>query len=145
MSIVLDVLCRERSPSVAIVFALGFCVPLASKHFRPRHLFRPVYTFDSTHFMQGERAYSTDLQYLASQHVTYYSSRSVSLFKMGDDKTGQEAPFPLTDLDKWILSQTDEEFKFHDWEELREIIGASCAHGSTCPHPQLLTVPNRCK
>lgn len=34
----------------------------------------------------------------------------------------QEAPFPLTDVDKWVLSQTDEEFKYHDWDELREII-----------------------
>ena len=34
-----------------------------------------------------------------------------------------EAPFPLTDVDRWVLSQTDEEFKYHDWEELKEIIG----------------------
>lgn len=34
----------------------------------------------------------------------------------------EEAPFPLTDVDKWILSQTDEEFKRHDWEDLKEII-----------------------
>lgn len=34
-----------------------------------------------------------------------------------------ESPFPLTDVDKWILSQTDEEFKYHDWDELRQIIG----------------------
>ena len=35
----------------------------------------------------------------------------------------EEPPFPLTDVDKWVLSQTDEEFKYHDWTELREIIG----------------------
>jgi hypothetical protein len=35
----------------------------------------------------------------------------------------EEAPFPLTDVDRWVLSQTDEEFKYHDWEELKEIIG----------------------
>lgn len=35
----------------------------------------------------------------------------------------EDAPFPLTEVDKWVLSQTDEEFKYHDWEELREIIG----------------------
>lgn len=34
-----------------------------------------------------------------------------------------EAPFPLTDVDKWVLSQTDQEFKYHDWDELRQIIG----------------------
>ncbi|KAH7313392.1 hypothetical protein B0I35DRAFT_480081 [Stachybotrys elegans] len=33
-----------------------------------------------------------------------------------------EAPFPLTEVDKWVLSQTDEEFKKHNWEELRDII-----------------------
>lgn len=41
---------------------------------------------------------------------------------MGDKV--EDAPFPLTDVDRWVLSQTDEEFKYHDWEELREIIGA---------------------
>lgn len=35
----------------------------------------------------------------------------------------QEAPFPLTDVDKWVLSQTDEEFKYHNWDELKQIIG----------------------
>ncbi|KAL8294293.1 hypothetical protein RB597_007978 [Gaeumannomyces tritici] len=34
----------------------------------------------------------------------------------------EDSPFPLTDIDKWVLSQTDEEFKYHDWDELREII-----------------------
>lgn len=41
------------------------------------------------------------------------------------EKAGDDAPFPLTDVDKWILSQTDEEFKYHDWDELREIISES--------------------
>jgi hypothetical protein len=35
----------------------------------------------------------------------------------------QESPFPLTEVDKWVLSQTDEEFHLHDWDELKEIIG----------------------
>jgi hypothetical protein len=35
----------------------------------------------------------------------------------------EEAPFPLTAVDKWVLSQTDEEFHKHDWEELKGIIG----------------------
>lgn len=35
----------------------------------------------------------------------------------------EDAPFPLTDVDKWILSQTDEEFKMHDWDDLKTIIG----------------------
>lgn len=39
------------------------------------------------------------------------------------EKPGEEAPFPLTDVDKWVLSQTDEEFKYHDWDELRQILG----------------------
>ncbi|KAK3302531.1 uncharacterized protein B0T15DRAFT_514557 [Chaetomium strumarium] len=34
----------------------------------------------------------------------------------------EEAPFPLTDVDKWVLSQTDEEFTYHTWDELRQII-----------------------
>lgn len=40
---------------------------------------------------------------------------------MGDKV--EDALFPLTEVDKWVLSQTDEEFKYHDWDELREIIG----------------------
>lgn len=35
----------------------------------------------------------------------------------------EDSPFPLTDVDKWILSQTDEEFKLHDWQDLKTIIG----------------------
>ncbi|KAI6310819.1 hypothetical protein MCOR34_006243 [Pyricularia oryzae] len=41
---------------------------------------------------------------------------------MGEPVKIEEAPFPLTDVDKWVLSQTDEEFKYHDWDELRETI-----------------------
>jgi hypothetical protein len=36
-----------------------------------------------------------------------------------------DSPFPLTDIDRWVLSQTDEEFHLHDWEELKKIIGES--------------------
>lgn len=42
---------------------------------------------------------------------------------MGENPPDEEAPFPLTDVDRWVLSQTDEEFHKHDWEELRTIIG----------------------
>ncbi|TWU73554.1 hypothetical protein ED733_004001 [Metarhizium rileyi] len=34
----------------------------------------------------------------------------------------EEAPFPLTDVDRWVLSQTDEKFKKHDWEDLKRVI-----------------------
>jgi hypothetical protein len=39
------------------------------------------------------------------------------------DMPSQTAPFALTDVDRFVLSQTDEEFKLHDWDELREIVG----------------------
>ena len=42
--------------------------------------------------------------------------------KMGESLP-EEAPFPLTEVDKWVLSQTDEEFHKHDWQDLKEIIG----------------------
>jgi hypothetical protein len=60
---------------------------------------------------------------------------------MGDNneeiigKKEEEAPFPLTDVDRWVLSQTDEEFKYHDWEELQEIIGEDVLF--TCCHSHL--------
>ncbi|KAL9622840.1 MAG: hypothetical protein Q9160_002766 [Pyrenula sp. 1 TL-2023] len=31
-------------------------------------------------------------------------------------------PFPLTDIDRYVLSQTDEEFHYHSWDELKQII-----------------------
>ncbi len=39
------------------------------------------------------------------------------------DLEEQESPFHLTDVDKWVLSQTDDTFHLHQWEELKEIIG----------------------
>lgn len=50
---------------------------------------------------------------------------------MGDGKSDEargfieDAPFPLTDTDRWVLSQTDEEFHLHDWDELKGIIDAN--------------------
>lgn len=42
-------------------------------------------------------------------------------FQMGENAR-EEAPFPLTDVDRWVLSQTDEEFTYHTWDELRQLI-----------------------
>jgi hypothetical protein len=50
--------------------------------------------------------------------ILYYSTVLI----MGEISV-EEAPFPLTEVDKWVLSQTDEEFKCHDWEDLKTIIG----------------------
>ncbi|KAM4055263.1 hypothetical protein HRG_006059 [Hirsutella rhossiliensis] len=42
---------------------------------------------------------------------------------MGDNVAHpEEAPFPLTNVDKWVLSQTDDEFKKHGWTDLEQII-----------------------
>jgi hypothetical protein len=41
--------------------------------------------------------------------------------QMGENATA-EMPFPLTEVDKWVLSQTDEEFTFHTWDELHRLI-----------------------
>ncbi|KAK7940859.1 uncharacterized protein PG986_013246 [Apiospora aurea] len=35
----------------------------------------------------------------------------------------QDAPFPLTEVDKWVLSLTDEEYTYHDWEDMKKVIG----------------------
>lgn len=48
---------------------------------------------------------------------------------MGDAaESAAEAPFPLTDTDRWVLSQTDGEFKRNGWDDLVRIIGgrSSC-------------------
>lgn len=44
----------------------------------------------------------------------------------------EEAPFPLTAVDRWVLSQTDEEFHLYDWEELKVIIGMASLLESIC-------------
>lgn len=50
---------------------------------------------------------------------------------MGDQGSLQalaDAPFPLTEVDKWVLAQSDEDYRLHDWEDLRHIIGEwTCA------------------
>ncbi|KAF7900710.1 uncharacterized protein EAF01_008012 [Botrytis porri] len=43
--------------------------------------------------------------------------------KLGDKS--EDSPFPLTDTDRWVLSQTDDEFHLHDWDELKEIIATN--------------------
>lgn len=35
----------------------------------------------------------------------------------------EEPAFNLTDVDRAVLAQTDEEFAYHGWEELKDIIG----------------------
>ncbi|KAI1758966.1 hypothetical protein GGR53DRAFT_191346 [Hypoxylon sp. FL1150] len=37
-------------------------------------------------------------------------------------QTLEDSPFPLTDVDKWVLSLTDEEYQYHDWEDMKKII-----------------------
>lgn len=43
---------------------------------------------------------------------------------MGDGATHlDELPFPLTEVDRWVLAQTDDKFKKHDWADLEHVIG----------------------
>jgi hypothetical protein len=42
--------------------------------------------------------------------------------RMTDTNHGP-APFNLSELDRQILAQTDEEFEYHDWDNLKDIIG----------------------
>ncbi|KAK0710890.1 hypothetical protein B0H67DRAFT_494201, partial [Lasiosphaeris hirsuta] len=45
--------------------------------------------------------------------------------RMGDNSAAEvapEAPFPLTDTDKWVLSLTDDEYTYHTWDDLRSIV-----------------------
>ncbi|KAI1433124.1 hypothetical protein GGR50DRAFT_538842 [Xylaria sp. CBS 124048] len=34
-----------------------------------------------------------------------------------------ESPFPLTEVDRYVLSLTDDQYRPHDWKELKQIIG----------------------
>lgn len=42
---------------------------------------------------------------------------------MGSPSAHEPPPFNLTEVDRQVLSQTDEEFVYHDWENLKDIIG----------------------
>ncbi|TAQ86064.1 hypothetical protein B7494_g5609 [Chlorociboria aeruginascens] len=33
-----------------------------------------------------------------------------------------DAPFPLTEVDRWVLSQRDEDFKLQSWDDLKRVI-----------------------
>lgn len=44
----------------------------------------------------------------------------------GPQSCRPEAFFNLTDLDREVLSQTDEEFVPHDWKNLKSIVGRCC-------------------
>lgn len=42
---------------------------------------------------------------------------------MAANPNPEPPPFVLTDMDREVLSQTDDEFAFHDWDNLKDIIG----------------------
>lgn len=46
----------------------------------------------------------------------------------------EDSPFPLTEVDKFVLSQTDEEFRLHDWEDLKDIICKALKHPAHHEH-----------
>jgi hypothetical protein len=65
---------------------------------------------------------SISTPHLSRQRKSFRLSISpTTCCKMGENPP-EEAPFPLTAVDRWVLSQTDEEFHKHDWDELKEII-----------------------
>lgn len=61
---------------------------------------------------------------VARGHHTKSPSSPHSHDTMGES-VPEAAPFSLTEADRWVLSQTDDEFKLHDWDELREIVDAN--------------------
>lgn len=56
---------------------------------------------------------------------TSTASDKVTNAEMNKDvgKDHEALPFNLTDLDREVLSQTDEDFVYHDWEEMKQIVG----------------------
>ena len=62
----------------------------------------------------------------------------VSSMATGVQAGGGPLPFNLTDLDRKILSQTDEEYEPHSWEELKRIIG-TFGQSRGLPTKQVLT------
>ena len=53
---------------------------------------------------------------------------------------GQKVPFNLTELDREVFAQTDEEFRPHDWEDVKNIVGG-LAHTATY-HYRGILVPD---
>jgi hypothetical protein len=68
-------------------------------------------------------SYRTSTKSLRGPHHHHHQRTTVSGkdIQMGENTT-QEAPFPLTEVDKWVLSQTDDEFTYHTWDELRNLL-----------------------
>ena len=70
--------------------------------------------------------------------------------QMGDDASDDgsgDVPFHLNDMDKWVLSQTDDTFKCHTWDDLRQIIRklrAQFLHSQFCPSYASYTHTNTC-
>lgn len=63
--------------------------------------------------------------------LAYLYSFLLLLFKTIKMSEVPEVPVPpafnLTELDHKLLAMTDEEFVYHDWEDLKSIIG-KCSH-----------------
>ncbi|KAK0386279.1 hypothetical protein NLU13_6116 [Sarocladium strictum] len=89
-------------------------------------------TFDSSNSpLTSTSLYSQNLRFAPSRYPALQTCPSIRFRSQSSDMGDQAAPstvhandspFPLTDVDRWVLSQTDEEFKRHSWDELREII-----------------------
>jgi hypothetical protein len=57
----------------------------------------------------------------------------------------EEPAFNLTDVDRAVLAQTDEEFAYHGWEELKDIIGIYLPPFSSIPFPSLPFPKGNCR
>lgn len=70
---------------------------------------------------------ANNLEFIYSKFFFILNKTQTLIFTdMGDlpiNLSPEESPFPLTEVDKWVLSLTDEEFHYHDWEDLKKIIG----------------------
>lgn len=66
----------------------------------------------------GQHAPPSLLIYICMKCHT--QNRGGRIHDMGDVQ--EESPFPLTDVDRWVLSQTDEEFQLQTWGMTKELV-----------------------
>ncbi|KAH8910035.1 hypothetical protein BR93DRAFT_925061, partial [Coniochaeta sp. PMI_546] len=103
------------------------------------HLLRPVVQRIVTekHWILSGPIFCPRLTALTPFGLASCNTRATQLrFKVGTGTMGdngdnannvevEEAPFPLTDTDRYVLSLTDEEYQYHYWDELKEIIATN--------------------
>jgi len=96
---------------------LSYPVPCMSASRTSHRVAVPVYL--TSHSRGPARTTLTQPEQRLDYH---WHSRDGTMGDKGDEGSNADPPFALTDLDRQVLAQTDEEFQKHSWEDIKRII-----------------------